>query len=493
MSNAELKILFIIFDNYKTERLGIQILSSIAREEDYQRELLILNSVSLEAALEKARAFQPQIVAYSAMTFENFSLQKFNGSLKGSGLEFISVFGGHHYTFNPEEIYRDRNIDIICRGEGEEAFRRLIQAVRDGLEYHQIDKLWVRRGEEVIKNPTGALIEDLDFIPFPDRKLISFAEGEEQIFGKSRRVMFSRGCPHRCAYCFNVAWNKLFQGSRKVRCRSADNVLKEIKQLVAEHELDLINFDDDDFSLLPGQLIEEFSRRYKVEIAKPFFIQCRAESIDENLIAMLKDAGLAVISVGVECGDETVAREILQRGNVSNKVIIRAFELFHKYGLKSFSQNLFALPVENPLEVDLETIRLNIQCKPTWAQCSILVPFPKTPIFDYAVKGGYLDENVFSHPKSLPSVFTSTRFNYKNPRLSDRVNNLHKFSSIVIKFPFLLPVAKLLIRLPPNRIFQYLFFAWYGYWNTSGLWNTKISFKLIAGGIKAIRQYLRKH
>ena len=45
------KILFVIFDNFKSERLGIQILSSIALEEGYQRSLLIVNSMSLEVTI----------------------------------------------------------------------------------------------------------------------------------------------------------------------------------------------------------------------------------------------------------------------------------------------------------------------------------------------------------------------------------------------------------------------------------------------------------
>ena len=37
MINSSNKILFVILDNYKFERLGIQLLSSIALEEGYEK------------------------------------------------------------------------------------------------------------------------------------------------------------------------------------------------------------------------------------------------------------------------------------------------------------------------------------------------------------------------------------------------------------------------------------------------------------------------
>lgn len=494
MNYSQNKILFVIVDHYKTERLGIQILSAIALEQGYERELLIINSMSVEEGLKKALDFQPQIVAYSGMTYEQFDLQQFNMLLKQSGLKFISIFGGHHYTFNPEEIIKDGNIDVLCRGEGEEAFRNFIQAVRDGKEYHHIEKLWVRHGGEVIKNPIGLLITDLDSIPFPDRDLLLVGDLETDRYqGKSMSVMIGRGCPQRCSYCFNHKYNELFRGSRIFRYRSVDNAIKETKQIVKKYNLDFIIFVDDCFSYLPSEFIKEFCQKYKDEIGVPFFVQFRAETVTEDIVVMLKEAGLHLASISVECGNEDVSHNVLKRGIITNNQLSKACELFHKYKIKTWSLNLLALPVENPLEVDFETIKFNIKIKPTWALFSILIPIPKTSIWDYSIKQGYLDEASILNPNKLPSTFTQTRFKYKDPGLGKRVNNLHKFASIVVKFPFLLPLVKILIRFPENRIYQYIFFMWYGYWKTIGSFQTKFSFQLVINGIKSIKRYLSRH
>ena len=493
MDTTPPRVLFVLFDNFKTERLGVQILSAIALEEGWERELIILNTLTPEAARERARTFHPNVIAYSAMTFEHIPLQEFNRDLKREGLRFISIFGGHHYTFSPEEIESDPEIDAICRGEGEEAFRAFLAAVRVGRDFSRIEKLWVRRGDEVIKNPLGGLIDDLDTVPFPDREIIPLYGEGEQIFGRSLGLMFTRGCPHGCAYCFNAEWNRMFAGHRIIRHRSVENVMKELREVCARYRPDLVYFHDDDFTLLPRDLIREFCRRYQREIGIPFYAQVRPSGVDEDLISVLKDAGLAVVGMGVECGDEEVARSVLHRGKITNREIVRAFEIFHAHRVKCFSQNLFALPVSNPVEVDLKTILLNIECRPTWAQCCIVVPYPKTPLYDYAVGHGYLERDAFARPERFPSVFTGTCFRYPDPTLARRVNNLHKFAGIVIRFPFLLPLAKLLIRLPPNPVFQYLHFGWYGYWNTVGLWGTRLSFGLIKSGLQSVRQYLKKH
>lgn len=494
MNRSKYKILFVIVDNYKTERLGIQILSSIALEEGYERQLLIINSMSIEAVLEKARSFQPQIIAYSGMTYEHFDLQETNRLLKHSGLKFISIFGGHHYTFNPEEISKDVNIDVLCQGEGEVAFRSFIRAVRDEIEYHKIEKLCVRYGNEVINNHIGSLLTDLDSIPFPDRDLIPIVDIEaDHLQGKSMVVMFGRGCPQKCSYCFNPKYNELFRGSQIFRYRSVDNVITELKKIIKNHDVAIIIFNDDTFSYLPLNIIKEFCERYKVEVSKPFVVQFRAETVKEELIIMLKDAGLYLAPIGVECGNENIAKNILQRGSVTNSHIIKAFEILHKHGLETWSLNLMALPVDDPLNIDLETIKFNVELKPTWAQFNILVPIPNTPMWDYLIKHKYIDKDSFLKSNKLPSNFTKTLIKFKDPTVAAKLNNLHKFASMVVKFPFLLPLVKILIRFPNNRIYQYIFFFWYGYWKSIGSFKVKFSFKLAVNGIRAIRNYLKKY
>ena len=488
------KILFVIFDDFKSERLGIQILSSIALEEGYHRELVIINEQPIKGGLKKARVYEPDIVAYSAMTYEHAQVLEFNRLLKQLGSKFISIFGGHHFTFNPEIIFEDDNVDIVCIGEGEVTFRSFIRAVRDGKDYQYIEKLWVRQEDAVIQNPIGSLIRDLDTVPFPDRNLLLNDDSEgTHLHGNSVAVMFGRGCPNKCSYCYNIKYNNIFRGTRVFRHRSVDNLLRELKQIVAMRQYDIIAFYDDCLSYLPKKIIVEFCQKYKQEIGKPFSVQMRPEMLKEDVVMMLKDACMYHCRVGVECGNEYVAHHILQRGKVTNEKVIKAFKILRKYKIETWAFNLMALPVDNPLEIDLETIKLNIKLKPTWAQFNILLPIPNTPIWDFAIQQGYLNEDSILHSDRLPSNFTKTEFAYKDPAIGKKLTNLHKFASTVVKFPFLLLLVKALILFPPNRIYQYFFFFWYGYYKSVASFGGKISPKTLYSGLKEIKKYLKQH
>lgn len=490
-----MKILFVILDYYKNERLGIQILSAISIQERFDRKLLILNNQSTEETLKIVQDWQPDIVAYSAMTYEHFELQAFNRLLKQSGMKFISIFGGPHYTFNPEEINNDKYIDVVCRGEGENAWRSFIRAVSTGEDYRNIEKLWVRDGEDVIENPVGELIENLDTVPYADRTLLYVDLEKDHAYGKSMAVMLSRGCPQKCSYCFNVQYNEMFDGSRIYRYRSIDNVIDEIKELVDKYKLEHITIFDDVFSYFPKKYMAEFCKKYKAEVNLPFAAQFRPESVKEEIVIMLRDAGLFIAPIGVESGNEEVAQGILQRGKVTNQDMINAFAILHKHGIRTWSLNLMALPVDDPLTVDWETIDLNVKLKPFWSQWNLLIPIPNTPIWHYMAENKkYLDPEVLlQQSNKLPSGYTSTPLKFKNPSHARKVSNLHKFAGIVVKYPFLKPVVKLLIILPENKLFLYMFMFWLGYWKSIGSYNAKPSLSLVINGLKAIRMYMKTH
>jgi len=485
------RVLFVVFDTFKTERLGVQILSALARNEGWERRLISLASATREKLIEEAASWKPDLVAYSAMTFEQYDLQAFNRRLKERLPDTVSIFGGPHYTFNPEEMERDEAIDIVCRGEGEIPFPILLRALREGADFRDLPKCWVRRSGEIFRNPVGEPVPDLDAIPFPDRELVPEEPGS-RIFGNCLAVLFGRGCPNRCTYCFNARWNELHRGHRICRWRSAGNVLEELRELKEKRRPDFIYFHDDNMALIPRDVLAEFCRRYRAEIGIPFLAQFRAEMVTEDLVLEFKEAGMKVAAIGVECSDGAEAWSLLQRGKVTNEAVIKAFDIFNRHKILNFSQNMAAFPVRDPLKNDLETIKLNIRCRPTWASFTMLLPLPKTAIHEYAVKNGYLAADAFDNPERLPSVFTNTVLDYHDPALQRRVNNLHKLASVTVKFPFLLPLVKVLIRLPLTPLYQMLHFAWYGYWNSIGLFGSKPSPRLIFQGLKAIRQYRKK-
>lgn len=225
----------------------------------------------------------------------------------------------------------------------------------------------------------------------------------------------------------------------------------------------------------------------------PFSASFRANLIDENIIQALKDAGMQWANCGIETGDEFVARQLLKR-QITNEQLVNAFRIFNKYGIKNFSQNIVGLPVEDPVKNAFETIALNRKAKVGYAHFTILLPYPKTLIEQYCAAHGYLPSERINQLEDItPSVFTKTVLKFPNSKDADRLTNLHKFCSIAVRFPFLIPFIKLLIKLPPNKFFQYIYFLWYAYNRTVAPYKVKLSPALIFKGLKQISDYLKRH
>jgi radical SAM superfamily enzyme YgiQ (UPF0313 family) len=123
------------------------------------------------------------------------------------------ILGGPHASALPHEAAE--YADHVVVGEGEHVLPKII----DG----QIDDAIVDAG----------LVQTLDEVPYLDFSLLPFKP-------KNIPILTSRGCPFDCSFC---AVTKMF--GRKVRTRSPESIVKEIKHYAAKHgdveRLDLIS------------------------------------------------------------------------------------------------------------------------------------------------------------------------------------------------------------------------------------------------------------
>ncbi len=131
-NDGELKIVFLVAATYGVERLGIQILSPIAEEVGYSPSFFSLDDFDEDDLIQTIVDIKPDVIAYTAITFEHVSLERLNKALK-KRMSFISIFGGSHYTFSPEGIKCDESMDVVCVGEGEVAFRAFLEHVKNNV------------------------------------------------------------------------------------------------------------------------------------------------------------------------------------------------------------------------------------------------------------------------------------------------------------------------------------------------------------------------
>ncbi len=439
------KIVFL--DNIWYMKFGIMYLSSCLKKAHHNTTLLLYENK--KKLLKEIVQFSPDIVAFSLTTgSQKWALEvaKEIKALKGT----VVIAGGPHATFYPEFI-NEQPIDAICRGEGENAIVRFISYFENHLSPREVENFWIKKGEEIIKNDLSRLIEDLDTIPFPDRKIYE----KYKIFKNKKTQLFrvSRGCPFKCSFCFNHVALRLYSKKGKfVRRRNPEAVIEEIKTVISQSKPKYIFFNDDDFTLNKDWVLE-FLPLFKKQINIPFFCGGRADELDENIVKELKKAGCIRVLIGLETGDEDLRINILKK-NIPNICYLNSARLLKKYGIQMYVSNMFNIPNEN-LNSALKTVNLNIAMK-TLPHSAIFQPYPGTDLAHYALKLGLTSEKNIQKIGPM-SIWKTVLFQEE----TQKVINIQKLFFYAVVFPVLTPLIKILIHLKSNFLLDLLYFIGY--------------------------------
>jgi len=436
-----MRVLFVVYDLYM-EPLGVMYLSSVLKQAGHETELAVINE---EDVIAVARRFQPDVVAYSLHTGVQQYHLRLNTRLKQE-MDFFAAFGGPHPTFFPEMI-QERGVDGLCRGEGESALLSLVHRLESGQSPSDLQNWWIWHNNHIWRNPLAPLVADLDTVPFPDRELIRSKEYLIKHPGQ-RTVMTARGCPYRCTYCFNHAYVKMYGSeAKRVRRRSVDNVIEELMQLKLDYGLRFVYFADDTFNLMPDWLAE-FAEKYPKKVGVPFLCNVRANLVTEERMRFIADAGAYSVCMGIETGDEHLRNVVLKRG-MTDEQIYRAARIIHDLGLKLYTTNMLGIPT-GTLEHDFATVRMNQAIKPHATMVALLQPYPRTEIREFAQSLGLLEGSV----EDIPSSFNWVTVVKMNPKERRQVKNLRHLFVLLVQASWLMPLARLLVKLPLTRIYQ---------------------------------------
>lgn len=433
--------------NVYMEYLGIIYLSSLLKSRGNEVEVFIGRNIRRLA--NEIRSFNPDIVAFSCTSAVHQIALEVARAIKLC-TKAITVFGGVYPTFSPE-IIKEGAVDVVCIGEGEGALSDLADAVNMKTGIGKIFNCWIKQEGQIIKNDLRPLIEDLDSLPFPDRSIYYH---KYPFMNRSQKVFIAgRGCPYKCTYCFNESMQKLYKGKGKyARLRSVENVISEIDQTRREYRVKTVYMIDDTFIINKIWLFK-FLERYRQKIGLPFICLIRADLINEEVVKRLRLANCYSVFFGIESGDEHLRNLILGK-RITNQQIKETARLLKKYKIRFRTCNMLGIPGES-IDQAFKTIELNIEIKTDYPWCYILQPYPKTTIREYAGKSGMLKDG------AIPEYFFKSSI-LNLPHIKE-LSNLQKLFYWSVKFPFLKPLVKNLIKLPSNLIFEIFFLAGYAY------------------------------
>lgn len=431
--------------------LGPMYLSAILKKAGHDCQVLVIDKE--KNLIAKIKRFNPHAILISSMTGPHKKYLELLSELKKK-ISVPVIMGGPHPTFFPE-VLNNPEIDFICTGEGEGMIGEFAKAVVAKRGFKKIANLGYKKRGKLIFNPVRRLIENLDTISFPDRELYYWRYPELAEY-PTKRFLATRGCPYNCSFCFNHAYKTIYAGKGKyVRYRSPENIIEEILAVRSKYPLRTVRFIDDSFTLNKTWLIKLLTL-YKKEINLPFTCLVRANELDEGVVKAMKEAKCVNVFFGIESGNEEYRNKVLAK-TLLDKDIIRAARLLDKYQILFGTYNMIGLPGES-LKDAFETARFNYKVKSTLPTATILQPYPRTEIEKYAKKHGYLNKDF--NIDNFDVMTTGTVLNIKNKK---ELVNFDSFFFIATRFPFLIPLIKILVKLPPNPFFRFLSFASMGW------------------------------
>ncbi len=444
------RVLFVVKDLTLYEPLGILYLSSSLKRAGHEVDLCV---AAEDDPKRRVADFRPDVVAYHCWTGRHRYYVDLNLELKRVR-DFVSVFGGPHPTFFPD-LASEPGVDAICRGEGEAPFLEFLDHFGNGRAH--TPSFVVKSGSGLVTNPMMPLDRDLDAIPFPDREMIY---GRNEYFSKRKLkyLMAGRGCPYTCAYCFNHAFNKLYDGSGSqiVRKRSVANIVAEVDWIRSNWPLEMILFFDDIFLTTKAWLVE-FAREWRREVGLPFIAEVVPNQINEDVAQLLHEAGCISVFMGIEAGNDELRRGALDR-RVKRETILAAAAALRKRGIKINSLNMVGLPGET-LDMALETVNLNREAKVDFGWSAIFQPYPGTALAKTALEQGFWDGNVekISYTYHADTIIDTPGWTARE------VSNLHKLFGIAVEFGIPESALRRLVKLPLTPLYRFLYTLWYGY------------------------------
>jgi anaerobic magnesium-protoporphyrin IX monomethyl ester cyclase len=319
-------------------------------------------------------AEEPDLVGITCNSGNLDAARLITARLKRHGLPII--LGGSHVTALPVQSIRYVGADMSVRGEGERAVIATLDALAEGKDLSKIPSLTWRDGSAIFMNARGPLIESLDGLPIPDRSLIDRA----QYYGDV--IMTGRGCPFECAYCASrTIWG------RTVRLRSIESIIAELSALHKDAQTStsrpghwVVKVLDDTFTVnrkrtlaLLEAIVAEGLNRFE------FTGGVRADTLDEEVVGMLREANFRRVTLGVESGSPRILR-MIHKGE-SNEDVTRAVALLRRAGIHSHAFFMIGLPGEQREDIDLSK-QLILEARPDHVEINMVTPYPGTEIFD---------------------------------------------------------------------------------------------------------------
>jgi anaerobic magnesium-protoporphyrin IX monomethyl ester cyclase len=298
----------------------------------------------------------------------------------------IVIAGGPHVAIYPQETI-GLGVDVAVKREGEPVINDILDRLGDTAALADVPGICYRVNGDIYDTGEAPYITDLDTLPPPDRALLPYKRYFSLLGGDdySTTIFTSRGCPFRCAFCDRPALGKKF------RCHGPDYVINEIKQCLNLGIREFL-FYDDTFTVNRPRVLEICRQIVKLGLDIRWDIRARVDTVDEEMLKALKQAGCIAVHYGVESGSDPILKRLNKGIDLAR--VREVFKLTKKVGMDTLAYFMLGNPGETRADID-RSLALAMELQPDMLHLTIFTPFPATRLYQEALDNGLIREDVW--------------------------------------------------------------------------------------------------
>jgi anaerobic magnesium-protoporphyrin IX monomethyl ester cyclase len=348
------------------------------------------------------------------------TIEEIISSAKSHSTKPKILLGGPIITTMPASIFKKFGIDFGVIGDGEETIVELLDAIEKKGDLRCVQGIIFREGKEIVTNENRLPKENLDTIPFPDYEGLEIQKQLDKshsniliwtsVLDKPRvyPILASRSCPFHCTFCYH--WGNY-------RKRSLENVMAEISMAVDKYDINFLQLYDDCFSYDRKRLKDfclELKNLMKVKNKNiKWFCNLIVNTVDRDMLCIMKDAGCVAVSYGFESFSPTVLKSMKKA--ITPKQIDFAFQETVKQKLHVAATFIFG-DVAETSETSQETLNWWMVNARGQVRLTFVMPYPGSEIYERCVRKGFVKDEI-SFAKNW-----SGSYNYLNitDKMSDK-------------------------------------------------------------------------
>jgi radical SAM superfamily enzyme YgiQ (UPF0313 family) len=347
----------------------------------------------LHALLARLEEERPDAVFFETATATIARDLKLAAEIKRRLPGTLVMLGGPHSTVYPAQVLAENPAaDFVLLGEYEETLAELAAALRAGKPPSAVKGLACREAGAPVVTARRPPIDPLDKLPEPAYDIFPASWKSDPAvywdgFFQHRpaiQMHASRGCPYRCDFCL---WNQVMYSGGKYRVFSPARIVDGMQAARDRYGAREIYFDDDDFTIIPGQVeaVSEEIKKRRLGIAW----SCMGDAINltPGLVRKMADSGCVGIKFGVETGSPRLLKSLGKPVDLAKvRDVVRWCA---GSGIKThatFSLGLF----DDDMQSVAETLAFMESLDSDTIQVSVCTPFPGTRFFDKAAGAGLL-------------------------------------------------------------------------------------------------------